>query len=98
MRCLRRKNVILETLREREFSPIKNSEGEDSPATCCQDQIEKAASWLEAAGVKIPRKSNGDVDATIEISPLFAENQEQLKEKVDSEMVIDAGDQIYLGE
>ncbi len=87
--------VILETLRSEEFSPIKNAEGQDSPATCRRDQINRAAAWLEAAGVRVPRKESGEVDAVIEISPLFADSADRLADKIDKNMQIKPGDEIY---
>lgn len=69
---LARRSIILETDRVEEFAPIKNAEGTDSPETSKQLQIERAARWLEARGVRVPRDSHGKVDAVIEISSLTA--------------------------
>src|SRR5258706_4950845 len=66
------KNAIVYTTdRSEEFSGVKNAEGVDSPATCRRDQIRRAARWLEAAGVEVPTR-NGEPDAALEISPVFA--------------------------
>jgi UDP-N-acetylglucosamine/UDP-N-acetylgalactosamine diphosphorylase len=89
--------VILETVRSEEFSPIKNSEGEDSPATCLHDQVRRAAEWLERAGISVPRDADGQIAAAIEISPLYADSAETLAEKVDKELKIPAGQNLYLG-
>ncbi len=70
--------IVYETERAEEFSPVKNADGNDSPATCKRDQVRRAARWLEAAGARIPR-SDGEPDAVIEISPLYAVNGDQLK-------------------
>jgi UDP-N-acetylglucosamine/UDP-N-acetylgalactosamine diphosphorylase len=70
--------IVYETERAEEFSPVKNAEGNDSPATCKRDQVRRAARWLEEAGTKVPR-IHGEPDAVIEISALYAENAEQLK-------------------
>ena len=72
--------IVYETEREEEFSPVKNAEGTDSPATCRRDQIRRAARWLKSAGVNVPVK-NGEPDAVLEISPLYATSAAQLKEK-----------------
>jgi UDP-N-acetylglucosamine/UDP-N-acetylgalactosamine diphosphorylase len=72
--------IVYETDRAEEFSPVKNAEGGDSPATSRRDQVRRAARWLTAAGLSVPTKNN-EPDATIEISPLFAATAEQLKAK-----------------
>jgi UDP-N-acetylglucosamine/UDP-N-acetylgalactosamine diphosphorylase len=73
-------SIILETKREDEFGPIKNAEGVDSAESSKQAQTARAARWLESAGVTIPRKADGSVDATIEISPLTAIEASDLKD------------------
>ena len=72
--------MVYETDRAEEFSPVKNAEGNDSPATCRRDQIRRAARWLEGAGVKVPEKA-GEPDAVLEISPLYATSAGQLAER-----------------
>lgn len=58
--------------RVEEFAPIKNAEGEDSPASSHRIQSDRHGAWLEAAGVQIPHRGDGSVDAKIEIGPLAA--------------------------
>ena len=70
--------IVYTTERDEEFSPVKNAHGDDSPATSRRDQIRRAAEWLEAAGCDVPRKLS-EPDCVLEISPLFAENAEQVK-------------------
>ncbi len=65
-------SIILETDRVEEFAPIKNATGVDSVESSRQLQTERAARWLERAGVHVPRRADGSVDAVIEISPLTA--------------------------
>lgn len=67
-----RSSIVLETDRIEEFAPIKNAEGVDSPATCTAIQTERAARWLEAAGVRVPRNASGKAECVIEVSPLTA--------------------------
>lgn len=69
---LAEKSLVLETARLDEFAPIKNAHGEDSPESSHRLQTERAAEWLVAHGVRIPRRADGSVDARIEISPLTA--------------------------
>jgi len=89
--------VILETDRAEEFSPVKNATGEDSPTTCLHDQLRRAATWLENAGISVPRDADGQTAVAIEISPLFADSAEELARKVDPELTISAGQSVYLG-
>ncbi len=68
-------SIIYETDRDDEFGPIKNASGPDvldSPQTSKMIQTARAARWLEAAGIRVPRKSDGSVDAVIEISQTTA--------------------------
>ena len=81
-------SIVYETDRVDEFAPIKNAdtpEGEeaakDSPESSKQLQTERAARWLEANRVKVPRKEDGSVDAVIEIPQVTAIYPEDLKGK-----------------
>jgi len=80
---LAKESIVLETDRVEEFAPVKNKEGVDSIVTSKRLQTERAARWLEAAGVEIPRKPDGSPDCTLEISPLTATSPADLLEKKD---------------
>lgn len=94
---LAERTLIFETIRSEEFSPIKNTEGEDSLTTCLHDQIRRAADWLEDCGLAVPRDADGQVAAAIEISPLYADSPKALSDKVDKNLQISAGQNLYLG-
>jgi UDP-N-acetylglucosamine/UDP-N-acetylgalactosamine diphosphorylase len=93
---LARNAIVYETDRAEEFSPVKNAEGADSPATSRRDQIRRAARWLEAAGAKVPRK-DGEPEAVLEISPLLATTEGQLRERKLSVAEIKSGEARYFG-
>jgi UDP-N-acetylglucosamine/UDP-N-acetylgalactosamine diphosphorylase len=91
------KSIILETLRKEEFAPVKNATGVDSAEVTYQMMIDRAAEWLESAGVKVPRKADGKPDCVIEIDPGFAIFKEDVKEKVSQIKPIERGATVYLG-
>ncbi len=93
---LAEKTLILETVRAEEFSPVKNASGTDSLDTCRRDQVRRAAVWLEAAGVRVPRDARSEPAAAVEISPLLALEADDLKGRVDPAMSIRPGEQVYL--
>lgn len=72
-------SIVYETDRVEEFAPVKNKEGVDSIVSSKQLQTERAARWLEAAGVTVPRKDDGTPNCVLEISPLTALDPEDLK-------------------
>jgi len=81
------KSIIMEVVRENEFSPIKNEKGESSPDTARQNMINLFGRWLREAGIEIPMDDNGNVEGAIEISPLYALDAEELKSKIDKKTV-----------
>lgn len=89
-------SIILETIRKEEFAPTKNATGTDSVETTKQMMIDRAAGWLESAGIEIPRKPDGSPDCTLEIAPGFALCKEDIAEKLDQIPKINPGDEIYL--
>ncbi len=88
-------SIIMEILREDEFSPIKNETGENSPETAQRDLSNLFGRWLELAGIHVPKNKQGDIDGLIEISPLYAFNEDQFLEKIDRNLRFDAS--LYLG-
>lgn len=78
-RC--RASIVMETDRVEEFAPIKNATGVDSVESSRELQTERAARWLEAAGVKVPRRADGKADCVLEIGPLTATEAGELAGK-----------------
>ena len=64
--------VLIETLRDEDFSPVKNAEGNDSPATCHRDQLRMFAKWLKRVGMEVPCDDAGVPTFDFEIDPGFA--------------------------
>ena len=73
-----RQSIVYEVERTDEFAPIKNAEGNDSPASSARLQTERAASWLEARGIDVPRNADGSPNCVLEISPRTATRPEEL--------------------
>jgi UDP-N-acetylglucosamine/UDP-N-acetylgalactosamine diphosphorylase len=79
-----RESIVYERDRIEEFAPIKNATGADSVESSREIQTLRAARWLEAAGVKVPRKDTTP-DCVLEISARTAMSVEELvgaKEKL----------------
>jgi len=76
------RSINVEFAREEEFSPVKNAEGADSPATTRRDMIRKCSRWLERAGVTVPKDEAGESIYKIEIDPCFAVDPEELRMKL----------------
>jgi UDP-N-acetylglucosamine/UDP-N-acetylgalactosamine diphosphorylase len=89
-------SIILETSRLQEFAPVKNAAGEDSPEVTRKMLTERAADWLEAAGVEIPRKENGEIDAVIEMAPSFAISKDDAQKHTNRLPHISHGEKVYL--
>jgi len=90
------KSIILETFRTEEFAPTKNATGVDSVETTRKMMVARAASWLESAGLTVPKKPDGSIDCVIEIAPGFALCKEDIEEKLNQIPQINPGDKIYL--
>ena len=69
-----RKAVCLAFDREEEYAPVKNRDGEKSPAACRADLSRKWARWLRAAGVGVPLGADGRPLRRVEIDPAFADS------------------------
>jgi UDP-N-acetylglucosamine/UDP-N-acetylgalactosamine diphosphorylase len=87
--------TVVETDRRREFVPLKNATGADSPQVVQQAISDLAADWLEQAGVAVPRRPDGAA-TPLEISPLYALDADELARKVDRTLSVPGP--LYLGE
>jgi UDP-N-acetylglucosamine/UDP-N-acetylgalactosamine diphosphorylase len=67
--------VVIETLREDDFSPVKNATGIDSAESSKADQIRQWTRWLKAAGVELEADESGLPEVSFEVSPLFADSE-----------------------
>ena len=67
------RSVGLEIDRAAEFAPVKNADGDDSPATAVELASRQYVGWLRAAGVEVDLPP-GDL---VEVSPLLAATREQ---------------------
>ncbi|NQU21642.1 MAG: UDPGP type 1 family protein [Candidatus Nealsonbacteria bacterium] len=79
---LARKALLVETDRREEFEPLKNAEGDSSPASVRQAMSNLYATWLEGIDVPVPRHSDRSVSVPLEISPLLALDAEQLRDRL----------------
>ena len=75
------RTLIVEGNREREFNPVKNRDGADSPATSRTALSRIGREWLAAAGHPV----TDGVD--VEISPLIALDAAELSTKITSQSI-----------
>jgi UDP-N-acetylglucosamine/UDP-N-acetylgalactosamine diphosphorylase len=73
---LAEKTGCMEVDRKEEFSPIKNRSGADSPSTAREAMVGLHRDWLHDAGIMVPQ------GVSVEISPLFALDKEELISKL----------------
>jgi hypothetical protein len=58
--------------------------------------LDRSARWLEEAGIELPKKPDGTIDAKIEMSGSFALEPEDIEEKPEKVPAIRPGDELYL--
>jgi len=79
-----RNPIVVQTLRENDFSPVKNAEGKDSPQTARDDQLRQFARWARAAGLDVPVDDTGLPAFEFEIGPVYADTQAAFVERARS--------------
>ena len=67
------RSIGMEVDRDAEFAPVKNAEGESSPATAVELAHRQYVSWLREAGVEVELGP----EERIEVSPLLGATREQ---------------------
>jgi UDP-N-acetylglucosamine/UDP-N-acetylgalactosamine diphosphorylase len=81
--------ALVETSRTKEFEPLKNATGPDSPASVRQRMSDLFGDWLERAGATVARRPDGSVPFGLEISPLFALDAAELKAQLEPGLVVE---------
>jgi len=80
----------VEFAREEEFSPVKNAEGSDSPATTRRDMVRKFCRWFESIGISVPKNQEGEPLHKIEVDPCFALGPDDLRKRIRNDFKINA--------
>lgn len=78
-----RRALVVEADRAREFLPIKNAAGPDSPDTAREGLLKLQRDWLLAAGADVPP------GVRVEISPRFARSAAELAARLDPSIRFD---------
>ncbi len=73
---LARLGLVVEADRPREYNPVKNASGANSPETTRAALLRNHREWLIAAGAVVPEH------VRVEVSPLFALDAEEVRAKV----------------
>ncbi len=89
--------IILEAIREEQFGPVKNSTGVDSVVSCREMMQEKAAVWLECAGITVPRKDDSTLDCRIEMSSVLYPTDTDVASAADKLVAPVRGEDTYYG-
>ncbi len=80
-------NVVLETVREEEFAPVKNRNGIDSVDSCRELMSSLHHRWLKERSITVP-----ETVKVVEISPLLAVEADDL----DKDQQVPSAEKVYL--
>jgi UDP-N-acetylglucosamine/UDP-N-acetylgalactosamine diphosphorylase len=92
-------SIVFQTGRTEEFAPVKNADApgaQDSPATSKQLQSDRAAIWLAAAGVAFDWKSEGVVNAVVELSQRVAIYADDVEGRCDLPKAVPPGGELLI--
>jgi UDP-N-acetylglucosamine/UDP-N-acetylgalactosamine diphosphorylase len=92
LRFTNHKPIALEIDRAGEYTPIKQFSGSNSVEAARELQRELWAAWLEAAGFPVPRDKAGNVAIQIEISPRFANSENEFVQRANGLSLSAEGD------
>ncbi len=93
---LARNPLQYEVERCEEFGPVKNADGVDSPETARAAMSAKAARWLAQCG-RANFGTGAPGQPLVEISPLFALDVDELKERLRESQISKSTGQTYFG-
>ena len=93
---LTERSIVYQTDRIDEFAPIKQPSGVDSPDSAREIMTQRNIGWLEAAGISVPKKPDGQPDCTVEMAASFAIYPEDVAEKKSRICPIQPGADVYL--
>lgn len=90
--------LLVQSERGECFSPVKNSSGVDSAEQARRDLSRRAAEWLAHCGVRVPIDGAGVPLHPCEISPLVAEDADELSDVLRKRPTVDVRGPICLVE